>query len=205
MPPAMEIAPRVALDISPPRTATASPASGSSSVVVVSAARAGPSGASACVRRASAARPAGWRCKFAAAVASDEEMEARISQHQAERDDEWTTIEEPVELDRVLVEIDNEDTVIIDCLALWVTNQLDDTDDEVLWRADDIIRLLRWRQGDSLVVTNEVGSGIVPVNATARRFRDLLGTVNQRFARGADRTLLCVTGGVVPVVGLEDL
>ena len=132
-------------------------------------------------------------------------MEARISQHQAERDDEWTTIEEPVELDRVLVEIDNEDTVIIDCLALWVTNQLDDTDDEVLWRADDIIRLLRWRQGDSLVVTNEVGSGIVPVNATARRFRDLLGTVNQRFARGADRTLLCVTGGVVPVVGLEDL
>jgi adenosylcobinamide kinase/adenosylcobinamide-phosphate guanylyltransferase len=142
---------------------------------------------------------------LATATAGDEEMEARISQHQAERDDEWTTIEEPVELDRVLVEIDNEDTVIIDCLALWVTNQLDDTDDEVLWRADDIIRLLRWRQGDSLVVTNEVGSGIVPVNVTARRFRDLLGTVNQRFARGADRTLLCVTGGVVPVVGLEDL
>lgn len=142
---------------------------------------------------------------LATATAGDAEMEARIARHQAERDKEWTTIEEPVQIDRALLTIDNEHTVIIDCLALWVTNQLSTSDDNVLLRVDDTIRLLRSRQGVSLIVTNEVGSGIVPVNEIARRFRDLLGSVNQRFSSVADRTLLCVAGGVVPVVKLEDL
>ncbi|HBU75708.1 MAG: bifunctional adenosylcobinamide kinase/adenosylcobinamide-phosphate guanylyltransferase [Acidimicrobiaceae bacterium] len=142
---------------------------------------------------------------LATATAGDAEMEARIARHQAERDKEWTTVEEPVQIDRALSTIDNEHTVIIDCLALWVTNQLSTSDDNILLRVDDTIRLLRSRQGVSLIVTNEVGSGIVPVNEIARRFRDLLGLVNQRFSSVADRTLLCVAGGVVPVVKLEDL
>ena len=142
---------------------------------------------------------------LATATAGDAEMEARIARHQAERDKEWTTVEEPVQIDRALLTIGNDHTLIIDCLALWVTNQLSTSDDNILLRTDETIRLLRFRHGASLIVTNEVGSGIVPVNETARRFRDLLGSVNQRFSSIADRTLLCVAGGVVPVVRLEDL
>ena len=142
---------------------------------------------------------------IATATAEDTEMEARIARHQADRNAAWTTIEEPLALDQAIIAVDVDHTLIIDCLALWVTNQITSDDDEVLARADGVARLLEQRPGTTIVVTNEVGAGIVPVNAMARRFRDLLGSVNQRFAQGADRTLLCVAGGVVPVVEVEAL
>lgn len=142
---------------------------------------------------------------IATATAEDAEMEARIARHRADRDTAWTTIEEPVDLDQAIVAVDVDDTLVIDCLALWVTNQIGQDDHDILRRADATARMLEQRPGVTIVVTNEVGSGIVPVNDMARRFRDLLGSVNQRFAAAADRTLLCVAGGVVPVIGLEDV
>ena len=142
---------------------------------------------------------------IATATADDDEMTARIRRHQQERPAGWATLEEPVALDRALSTVDADDTVIIDCLALWVTNQLDADDRDIWWRADELADALAARSGDSIVVTNEVGLGIVPVNEMARRFRDLLGAVNQRVATRADRTLLCVAGGVVPVSDLGSL
>ena len=141
----------------------------------------------------------------ATATAEDREMEERIARHRRARLSTWTTVEEPLDLDQAIIAVDLDHTLVIDCLGLWVTNQISVDDGVILTRADGTARLLEQRCGATIVVTNEVGSGIVPVNAMARRFRDLLGSVNQRFARSADRTLLCVTGGVVPVIGLEDL
>ena len=142
---------------------------------------------------------------IATATAGDDEMAARIRRHQAERPDGWLTLEEPVSLDRALASVDDETTVVIDCLALWVTNQLDDDDREICSRADELAAMIAGRSGTSIVVTNEVGFGIVPTNELARRFRDLLGSVNQRVGARADRTLLCVAGGVVPVHALDAL
>lgn len=141
----------------------------------------------------------------ATATPEDDEMVARIRRHRTGRPASWTTVEEPVRLVEVLGALDDHDAVIVDCLALWVTNQLDADDRDVWLRADELADALAARPGPSFVVTNEVGLGIVPVNDVARRFRDLLGSVNQRMAARADRTLLCVAGGVVPVVDLDAL
>lgn len=142
---------------------------------------------------------------IATATAGDDEMTARIRRHQQERPSAWTTLEEPVAVARAVASVDDGETVIVDCLALWVTNQIDADDRDIWWRADELAETLAARSGTSIVVTNEVGLGIVPVNEMARRFRDLLGAVNQRVAARADRTLLCVAGGVVPVIDVESL
>ncbi len=142
---------------------------------------------------------------IATATVSDDEMAERIERHRADRPADWNVMEEPVAIEHSLAAVAPDDTVIIDCLALWVTNQLDTDDRDIRRRADEVASTLSKRPGVSIVVTNEVGSGIVPEYPVARRFRDLLGTVNQCFARHADRTLLCVSGGVVPVIPTEDL
>lgn len=142
---------------------------------------------------------------LATAWAGDDEMADRIARHRADRPQEWSTVEEPVRLDDALAGIGEGDTVIVDCLALWVTNRLDDTDDVVLAEATTAAARAAARRGSTYVVTNEVGSGIVPDNALARRFRDLLGTVNQVFAAASDHAYLCAAGRVLPLVEPEAL
>ena len=142
---------------------------------------------------------------IATATAGDDEMAERIRRHRASRPADWTVVEEPVAVGAVLRGVDPDATVVLDCLSLWVTNQLDDGDDTIIARAAEVADALAVRPGVSIVVTNEVGSGIVPAHELARRFRDVLGLVNQRFVQVADRALLCVAGGVVPVTPMEDL
>lgn len=141
----------------------------------------------------------------ATAWAGDDEMADRITRHRADRPSEWTTVEETVHLDDALARIADGDTVIVDCLALWVTNRLEDPDEVVLAEAAAVAARATARHGSTYVVTNEVGSGIVPDNALARRFRDLLGSVNQVFSSASDHAYLCVAGRVLPLVVLEDL
>ena len=142
---------------------------------------------------------------IATATAGDDEMADRIRRHREDRPADWATLEEAVALAAAVGGVDSDATVVVDCLALWVTNQLDADDHDVLARAEELAGVLAARSGTSLVVTNEVGLGIVPVNDVARRFRDLLGSVNQLVATRADRTLLCAAGGVVPVLDLGAL
>lgn len=148
------------------------------------------------------ARDLGERRVFiATARALDGEMHARIDAHRAERGDAFTTIEEPVDL---AAAIDNSsarafDVAVVDCLTLWVSNLLvaGDNHARVCARLDDLVRALRTCPPHVVLVTNEVGMGIVPDNALARRFRDLAGHAHQRVAAVADELYLAAMGVVV--------
>ncbi|AZI45144.1 bifunctional adenosylcobinamide kinase/adenosylcobinamide-phosphate guanylyltransferase (plasmid) [Deinococcus psychrotolerans] len=129
---------------------------------------------------------------LATAQAFDGEMRARIERHQSDRPAEWITLEEPLDVVAAL-QTAHTPTVLLDCLSLWVSNLMlaEREDGEVLARVDD---LLRHNSATLIVVSNEVGLGIVPDNALARRYRDLLGWANQHFAAAADEAHLLVSG-----------
>ncbi|GAA5535060.1 bifunctional adenosylcobinamide kinase/adenosylcobinamide-phosphate guanylyltransferase [Deinococcus aluminii] len=131
----------------------------------------------------------------ATAQAFDAEMAARIARHRADRPPGWVTVEEPLNVPAA-VQAAPTPTVLLDCLSLWVSNLLlaDEPDEAVLARADALLAAARARPGLTVLVTNEVGFGIVPDNALARRYRDLLGWVNQRAAAASDEAWLLVSG-----------
>lgn len=133
----------------------------------------------------------------ATAEAGDAEMTARIAAHRLERPVGWETVEDPgLDLD-TLAGIDAERFIVIDCLTLWVANRLEESDEAVVAHATAVAEGLRRRETGSVVVSNEVGSGIVPFEPSTRRYRDLLGWVNIAVASVADRTLLVVAGRVL--------
>ncbi|MGH8925712.1 MAG: bifunctional adenosylcobinamide kinase/adenosylcobinamide-phosphate guanylyltransferase [Acidimicrobiia bacterium] len=134
----------------------------------------------------------------------DAEMAGRIARHRAERPPSWTTVEAPREVARVLAGLEGSQFLILDCLTLWLSNLLELDDQSIFDAAEHIASDLATRFLASAVVTNEVGSGIVPGDPITRRYRDLLGQVNGIFRRTADRALLCVAGGVVPILELGD-
>jgi adenosylcobinamide kinase / adenosylcobinamide-phosphate guanylyltransferase len=135
----------------------------------------------------------------------DDEMAERIRMHRARRPRSWTTIEEPVDLDAALGGVPDEALAVVDCLTLWVSNLIEKglRDDEIEGRARSTAGFAAARGGDTVVVTNEVGSGIVPTNTLARRYRDLLGNVNSIWAEHADRSALVVAGQILPLSDLS--
>jgi adenosyl cobinamide kinase/adenosyl cobinamide phosphate guanylyltransferase len=138
---------------------------------------------------------------IATAEAGDDEMAARIDRHRADRPPGWTTIEEPIDLDRALRSVDPAAFVVIDCLTLWVSNLLgrELADDDVATRADEAAGLAAAHAGGTVAVSNEVGMGVVPANAMARRYADLLGRVNATWAAAADRPFFVVAGRTLPL------
>lgn len=154
-----------------------------------------------------ATRWAGRVVVIATGEPRDEEMAERIRRHQADRPPEWTTLEEPVDLEGALTRVPEEASVLVDCLTLWVSNLMERgfADLEIEERAGKAASLLATRESPSVVVTNEVGSGIVPANDLARRFADVLGRVNSIWAETADRVLLVVAGRFVPLADPADL
>lgn len=137
------------------------------------------------------------RVFVATAEAFDDEMRARIEAHKVERADAFTTIDCPRALPSLLPTIDA-DVVLVDCLTLYVSNLLcDDLDDAAMHaRFDALVDALRVARCPVVLVTNEVGLGIVPDNALARRFRDHAGALHKRVAAIADE-LYFATMGVV--------
>ncbi len=140
----------------------------------------------------------------ATAESGDEEMAERIAQHRARRPAHWTTLEATQDLLRAVGAVDPADTIIVDCLAIWATNRmLEDprpADADIEAEAARLARALAARPGLALVVTNEVGSGVVPATPLGREFRDLLGCVNQALVRAADTAYLVVAGRLLPLV-----
>lgn len=134
----------------------------------------------------------------ATAEEGDAEMVARIAQHRTERPAEWATAEEPVALRSTIAAIEPDACVVVDCLTLWVANLLARGDD-VLPEADAVAELAAGRPGPSIVVSNEVGLGIVPTSPVAREYRDLLGAVNAAFVRRAHDAAFVVAGCAIPL------
>jgi adenosylcobinamide kinase / adenosylcobinamide-phosphate guanylyltransferase len=131
----------------------------------------------------------------ATARAVDGDMAARIARHRAERPARWATIEEPLDVAAVCRRAArSHDLVIVDCVTVWVSNLMERGDDDtlVLAAVDELAKLLRERLVSIILVSNEVGQGVHPPTELGRRFRDLLGLVNQRLAAAADRVTLMV-------------
>lgn len=150
---------------------------------------------------------------LATAQAGDADMAARIARHRAERPAHWTTIEEPLDLVARAEEVGagtgggalsarrgalarGVDAIIIDCLTLWVANRVlaGHTDGAILQGADALADLVERRPCAITIVSNEVGAGVHPETSAGLRFRDLLGSVNQRIAAACDRVVLLVAG-----------
>ena len=131
-------------------------------------------------------------------------MRDRIARHRAERPREWLTVEEPLDVAgtcrRLLPQLD---LIVVDCLTVWVANLLDRGRDDaaILSDADELAAVLGERGVSLVVVSNEVGEGVHPPTEIGRRFRDLLGAVNQRIAAAADLVTLMVAGIPVPITG----
>lgn len=130
----------------------------------------------------------------ATAQAFDAEMEARIAAHRAERDGRWTTVEETRDLLGVLrCEAGAERILMVDCLTLWLSNLLL-AEAEVEAAIEALVAGLSGLAGPVILVSNEVGLGIVPENALARRFRDLQGRLNRLVAASAERVTFVAAG-----------
>jgi adenosylcobinamide kinase/adenosylcobinamide-phosphate guanylyltransferase len=143
----------------------------------------------------------GSRLYIATAESKDEEMSERIAEHQRRRGREWTTIEEPLELTETLIaQRGKMDCVLVDCLTLWISNLLIGRDGRhALEKVEQLIATLPGLDFGIVLVTNEVGWGIVPDNPLAREFRDLTGRTNQRIAQAADEVILMVAGVAMTV------
>jgi adenosylcobinamide kinase/adenosylcobinamide-phosphate guanylyltransferase len=134
----------------------------------------------------------------ATAQITDDEMRTKIQQHKEDRPAEWLTVEEPLELPKALAEHDLEcDTMIVDCLTIFAANLLEtegENDRAIELRVQALCEALQAVQCAVVLVSNEVGSGVVPPYPLGRRYRDLLGEINQRVARIADDVVLMVAG-----------
>ena len=134
------------------------------------------------------ARQCGSRLAFVAtARAEDDEMRDRIARHREERGEEFTTFEEPLAIAQlVAAEGGRFDAMLVDCLTLWLSNMLCSGMSGIEYECRRLVDAAAAAPARILLVTNEVGCGIVPENALARQFRDLAGTLNQRSAQAAD-------------------
>lgn len=158
-------------------------------VLITGGARSGKS-TRAEARAVSFAGPAVY---IATAEARDAEMAERIDKHRERRGTHWIAREEPLELTRALDETDGGGARLVDCLTLWLSNLMHAGRD---WSTETarLVESLKRQRSPVVLVTNEVGSGIVPDNALARRFRDAAGLMNQTIAAAADEVEFIVAG-----------
>jgi adenosylcobinamide kinase/adenosylcobinamide-phosphate guanylyltransferase len=132
---------------------------------------------------------------LATAQAGDAEMAERIARHRAERPSDWGLVEEPLALATVLrTHAAPNCCLLVDCLTLWLSNLLAAGDDALATETNALLTTLPTLPGHILLVSNEVGQGIVPANPLARRFRDEAGRLHQAVAHGCDRVNFIVAG-----------
>ena len=163
--------------------------------VLIGGARSGKSSLAVDIGRRYQAGRSGPVSFIATAPAIDDDMRQRIERHVEERPADWQTIEELLDL-AAAVEAAPEGLVIIDCLTLWTSNLMWDgrSDHYIRNRATSDAAGMALRRDPVVVITNEVGLGIVPDNALARRYRDVHGFVNQTWAAAADTVLHLIAG-----------
>src|SRR6185312_460969 len=158
-------------------------------ILITGGARSGKSTRAETRARAFAGRPV----YVATAEALDAEMHERIAKHRLRRGNEWLERETPLEVAAALLETDGGGARLVDCLTLWLSNLIHAERD---WEKEATLLLeaLSRQRSPVVLVTNEVGLGIVPDNALARRFRDAAGILNQMVAQAADEVEFVVAG-----------
>ena len=137
---------------------------------------------------------------IATAIPFDKEMKERIRKHKLSRPKNWIVLEEPKDIPRALYKVRKKyKVVLIDCLGLLISNLLLEnlSDGEIEKRVKKLVSLITKHSATFIVVSNDVGSGVVPDNALGRRFRDLVGLANQMMANAADEAILMQAG--IPV------
>jgi adenosylcobinamide kinase/adenosylcobinamide-phosphate guanylyltransferase len=150
---------------------------------------------------------------LATAQALDDEMEERIKKHQQRRPKSWTTIEEPLEAAGIISGCHQGTTVLLDCLTLLISNwffkveglSLDCREAAVERQIVSLAEAVKVSDANIILVSNELGWGLVPENELARRFRDLAGSANQRIAEVCEEVFLLVSGIPVPIKGGRDV
>jgi len=134
---------------------------------------------------------------LATAPALDDEMKKRIKAHQEARGPEWGAIEEQTEIAKAVSSVETTyEVILLDCMTLWLSNLImaGEPESQILSRTEAFIEAIQKIPQSVIIVSNEVGYGIVPVNDIARQFRDIMGTVNQRLAACADVVVWTVVG-----------
>jgi adenosylcobinamide kinase/adenosylcobinamide-phosphate guanylyltransferase len=134
---------------------------------------------------------------MATCIPMDDEMKDRVARHKAERDGLWLTLDVPTDLPEAIAEHGVDGSVIlVDCLTLWITNllMLPGNTDSVAARVKALVTALARATCPVVLVSNEVGAGIVPENRLARQFRDEAGVANQKVAAAVDRVVWMVAG-----------
>ena len=143
---------------------------------------------------------------LATCEALDEEMAQRIEHHKKTRGPEWQTVEEPIEIvERIKQYQDGVEVILLDCITLWLSNLLMkwDLDSKIMEEADRMIDAIEQTRTSLIIVSNEVGMGIVPADPLSRRFRDLSGMVSQKIAEVADSVVFMVSGIPMFLKGAE--
>jgi adenosylcobinamide kinase/adenosylcobinamide-phosphate guanylyltransferase len=134
---------------------------------------------------------------MATCVAQDDEMRSRVQRHQKDRGETWQTLEIPVAIpEAITLHSPQVEVILIDCLTLWVSNLIlqDDDLNRIVAAADQLVAAVEKASCPVILVSNEVGCGIVPENALARRYRDAAGWVNQKMAAACQRVIFTVAG-----------
>ena len=123
----------------------------------------------------------------------DSEMKKRVEEHQARRGSEWQTLHAPINLTEALIETDGKGPCLVDCVTFWLNNLIFH-DEDIDAATQELITVLNERSDPVVLVTNEVGSGIIPENALARRFCDEAGRLNQTISQIADEVYVSISG-----------
>jgi adenosylcobinamide kinase/adenosylcobinamide-phosphate guanylyltransferase len=137
------------------------------------------------------------RLYLATCEALDEEMAQRIEHHKKMRGPEWQTIEEPITIVNEIREYgDKVEVILLDCITLWLSNLMIkwNSESRIMDEVDRFIDVIKQSQTSLVIVSNEVGMGIVPADPLSRRFRDLSGMTNQRIAEVVDTVIYMVSG-----------
>jgi len=144
---------------------------------------------------------------LATCEALDEEMAQRIAHHKKTRSPEWQTIEEPVEIvGKIRRYGDEAEVILLDCITLWLSNFLmrQKDDSEIMEEITTLIDTIKEKQTSFILVSNEVGLGIVPADPLSRRFRDLSGMANRRIAEAADTAIFMASGIPIFLKGKDE-
>lgn len=145
------------------------------------------------------------RAFIATAMPVDEEMEERITEHRRQRGESFLTLEESVDLAGAVSSLpDDIEIAVIDCLTVWLGNVMHDSGAVHNGRIDAFLETLENPPCDLVIVTNEVGMGIIPATPLGRQFRDAAGFLNQETARLADEVVLMVSGIPTIIKGEEE-